>query len=353
MNHDPSNPFHKLARDLAAREKAKGAPPRPLPGGIAAPRAPGRGRRDESDGNDGDTVLFLDAVSRIKPLAAPKNKNAGAGESLAGRMRSPRDPFAGPGGARADTPARKAGAPALPKSASPRPAEGVSPDSPAQTVESPSVAEEASPPTALRELCEGSAKEPSREDALFAKAMQGVTPVSGKGRAVALPAGQERPSPAQDPAKALRDVLEGRVEFALHHTGEFMEGHVLGVDPLVPARLRAGRYSPEKHLDMHGMNARQAYDALTWFIRDAYQNGLRCVVVVTGRGRNSPDGVGVLRLLLQRWLTRDPFKRVVLAFCTARPGDGGPGAVYLLLRKHKKNRGRIIWEHAAPMDEDF
>ena len=142
------------------------------------------------------------------------------------------------------------------------------------------------------------------------------------------------------------------MEFALHHTDEYMEGFVVGVDPWVLARLRNGQFSPESHVDLHGMNASQAYDSLIWFFKNAYQRGMRTVVVVTGRGRNSPDGIGVLRPLLQRWLSREPFKRVVLAFCTAKPGDGGPGAVYVLLRKYKKSRGKIIWEH-TPSDDDF
>jgi DNA-nicking Smr family endonuclease len=190
------------------------------------------------------------------------------------------------------------------------------------------------------------------EDALFAKAMQGVAPVNGKGRDLSPPPLPSTPPAGADPAKALREILEGRVEFALRHSDEYMEGFAVGLDPLVMARLKAGRYSPEKHLDLHGMNARQAFDALTFFVKDAYQRTMRCVVVVTGRGRNSPDGVGVLRPMVQQWFCRDPFKRVVLAFCTALPADGGPGAFYVLLRKYKKSRGKIIWER-APTADDF
>lgn len=56
--------------------------------------------------------------------------------------------------------------------------------------------------------------------------------------------------------------------------------------------------------------------------------------------------MGVLREKLQSWLTQDPFKRVVLAFCTAQSHDGGPGSVYVLLRKYRK-KGRIYWERMA------
>ena len=80
---------------------------------------------------------------------------------------------------------------------------------------------------------------------------------------------------------------------------------------------------------------------------------MRCVIVVPGRGRNSPDGIGILREKLKLWFTQEPFKRVVLAFCTARPHDGGPGSLYVLLRKYKKivvcaARGRSCSRMARP-----
>jgi DNA-nicking Smr family endonuclease len=74
------------------------------------------------------------------------------------------------------------------------------------------------------------------------------------------------------------------------------------------------------------------------------------VLLIPGRGRNSPNGVAVLRDCIRVWLTREPFKRVVLAFCTAETADGGPGSLYVLLRKYKK-RGKIYWNR-APVDEE-
>lgn len=192
---------------------------------------------------------------------------------------------------------------------------------------------------------------PEEVDA-FAGAMRGVVPIAGKARVARTPDMRTKGIPLPDPAAELRDLLEGKIEFALEHTDEYMEGYAVGIDPLVRARLRSGRYSPEAHLDMHGMTARQALDALIRFIKSAYQRGLRTVAIVTGRGKNSPGGVGVLRPLLQQWLCREPFKRVVLAFCTAKPSDGGLGAVYVLLRKFKKSRGKIVWDY-TPADNDF
>lgn len=194
---------------------------------------------------------------------------------------------------------------------------------------------------------------------LFIQAMHGVAPLNGdKGRHVAPPppaqnntgANSQPASEEAEVAGHLADLVSGKVEFALEHTEEYIHGHVLGLDSKLSVRLKAGFYSPEAHLDLHGMNAEQAFVSLVQFIKENYMQGRRCVLLIPGRGKNSPEGYGVLRQAVQAWLTRDPLKRVVLAFCTALPKHGGAGALYVLLRKHK-GKGKINWERLAM--EDF
>ena len=376
MTNEDSNPFKKLAADFAARQKENSSE-KDQPGnarnafaGPSFPRDAGRSRK-EREGvpveDIEDARLFLHAVTRIKPLRdkgkSSRQGHKGLAEAFAASMKSEssRKQASGRGDVGKGANGKALGDPPSPYGRAERTdvllagrdgaalpgfrtrhrnEEGFNTDREESFAELLDAPNKAAAPVSRE------------EEAMFTKAMQGVSPVTSRGRDIVTPAEGSRTTPAVDPAKALRDVLEGRVEFALHHTDEYMEGFVVGVDPLVLARLRNGQYSPESHVDLHGMNARQAYEALIWFFKNAYQRGMRTVVVVTGRGRNSPDGVGVLRPLLQRWLCREPFKRVVLAFCTAKPGDGGPGAVYVLLRKYKKNRGKIIWEH-TPSDDDF
>ncbi|MBG3878335.1 DNA mismatch repair protein MutS [Desulfovibrio oxamicus] len=192
---------------------------------------------------------------------------------------------------------------------------------------------------------------PPDEDNLFSKAMSGVRTLAGKGREVP-PETAPREAAAPAVGHPLQDFMDGTVKFALEFTDEYLEGHVVGLDALTVGKLRAGQYSPEGHLDLHGMNALQAYEAMIGFMRAAYHKGQRTVLVIPGRGKNSPDGMGVLREKVQAWLTHDPFKRVVLAFCTAQPAHGGAGALYVLLRKYKKSRGKIQWDR-TPTDADL
>jgi DNA-nicking Smr family endonuclease len=189
------------------------------------------------------------------------------------------------------------------------------------------------------------------ERRIFATAMAGVAPVKAGGRDL-------NPGPGDTPAappcahEDLDELLHGTLEFALAYSEEFIEGRVLGLDPLVMGKLRSGQFSHEGHLDLHGRNVEQAYASLGHFLRESYQAGKRHLLLITGRGRNSPGGAPVLRERIRAWLTRDPFRRVVLAFCTAKPRDGGAGAVYVLIRKRKKNQGKIVWDR-MPTEEEL
>jgi DNA-nicking Smr family endonuclease len=189
---------------------------------------------------------------------------------------------------------------------------------------------------------------PEDEHALdFAEAMLDVRPLHSK-RGRDVPRDAEPPAAFELQPQSFQELLKNTLEFSLSFSEEYIEGHVVGLDSLILQKLRAGQYSPEAHLDLHGLNARQAFDAMVGFVRRAWYRSLRTVLLIPGRGRNSPAGVGVLRERVQSWLTQDPFKRVVLAFCTAKSVDGGPGSLYILLRKYKK-KGKVHWER-CPMD---
>ena len=194
------------------------------------------------------------------------------------------------------------------------------------------------------------------EEAIFLAAMDKVNPL-GRSRGRSLAPSAHNSSPPQKAEELsnhsiMLDVLDGKIEFRLDFTDEYIEGRVKGFDDLTMAKLKAGALSPEAHLDLHGLNMRQAYAAMLDFIQRHYMAGRRCLLLIPGRGRNSPEGCGILRSKLRDWLTADPFKRVVLAFCTAKPKDGGMGALYVLLRQYRKSRSKIYWERYL-LDSDL
>lgn len=207
---------------------------------------------------------------------------------------------------------------------------------------------------AAKQAAEQSPAEQDADETLFFSAMGGVQPLNTSGRDVApvQPSSENKknarsatPAAEEEEVRSkLQDLVSGKVEFTFEHTDEFILGRVKGMDQKILIQLKNGQFSPEGHLDLHGCNALQAYTSLISFIRENYLHGKRCLLLIPGRGKNSPEGYAVLREKVQSWLTHDPLKRVVLAFCTALPKHGGAGALYVLLRRQKKNMGKIQWD---------
>ncbi len=101
------------------------------------------------------------------------------------------------------------------------------------------------------------------------------------------------------------------------------------------AKLRPGSFAYQAMLDLHGMSAAAARVEVERFIMQALAEGHREVLIVHGRGHNSKDNIPVLKERLKSWLARGRIGRSILAFTSARPADGGPGAVYVLLRRRR------------------
>ena len=108
----------------------------------------------------------------------------------------------------------------------------------------------------------------------------------------------------------------------------------MGLD--VTRRLRAGHWSIQRQLDLHGLRRDEAREALGEFIRLAHRTGLRCVRIVHGKGLGSPGRTPVLKGRVQAWLVQ---KKEVLAFVQARAADGGAGALVVLLAPGRRLGG--------------
>ena len=178
------------------------------------------------------------------------------------------------------------------------------------------------------------------EDELFAEAMAGVQ-VLAQTRLPPAPVYHE-PVPLSEHERAVMRELDalvnGDAPFEPTDSDEFMSGCVPGLDPRVLRRLRKGEFTPQADLDLHGCDAETARALVEEFVVAAHARGLRCLRIVHGRGKRSPNGEPVLRPSLPRWLARGPARLIVLAYSSAPPTDGGTGASYVLLARHKAER---------------
>jgi len=127
------------------------------------------------------------------------------------------------------------------------------------------------------------------------------------------------------------------VALRVEQHGETHQGLAVGVDRRHLKRLQAGTIPAEWELDLHGLTAAEARSDLRRTLAAAHEEGVRCVLVIHGRGRHSELGP-VLKEELPAWLDAPPLSRLVMAFASARPEDGGSGASYVLLRRRRSGR---------------
>lgn len=111
-------------------------------------------------------------------------------------------------------------------------------------------------------------------------------------------------------------------------------GRFADLDRRTADRLRRGQLAIEARLDLHGMTQAAAQDALTGFLSRAADRGLRCVLVITGKGNFSQQG-GVLKRQVPRWLNMPPLRARIVAIAEAQPRHGGAGALYVLLKRRR------------------
>lgn len=170
------------------------------------------------------------------------------------------------------------------------------------------------------------------EAQLFRRAAGAVAPLKPSARVPLAPA-PPPPIAAQrqlDDARVLRESLSDAFDVTtLLDVDDAMSFRRAGVGLDVTRKLRAGHWSIQREIDLHGLRRDEAREALAGFVREAHRQGLRCVRVIHGKGLGSPGRTPVLKAKAQSWLVQ---KNEVLAFVQARADEGGAGALVVLLR---------------------
>jgi len=177
------------------------------------------------------------------------------------------------------------------------------------------------------------------EDAIFLEALWDVSPLSHKkDRVIKMVDTNIRPKhhirdDEFEGLAYLTDLVSGQATLDITFSDEYIEGAVSGFSPKIMNKLKKGQYPVQDNVDLHGLKKEEAEIAIRDFLLKSRNLGLRCVLIVHGRGLNSKDHIPVLKNMLLQIFKQSPLKKVVLAFSTAMPYDGGTGAVYVLLRK--------------------
>lgn len=150
---------------------------------------------------------------------------------------------------------------------------------------------------------------------------------------------QEQPKRLKEPkAKPLKPLENecNNTRFLSDYVAEEVQSESLlsyRVNSIAHQRFKAlkqGKIPWQAKLDLHGCYADDAREKLVAFITAKVQAGLKCVLIIHGKGGHQGQPP-VIKNRVNRWLTQFPE---VLAFHSALPQDGGAGAVYVLLKQN-------------------
>jgi DNA-nicking Smr family endonuclease len=136
------------------------------------------------------------------------------------------------------------------------------------------------------------------------------------------PAAKAKPQPAEGPAAK---PPKPRAKAAPLAVGT----QPSGIDKATWQRFRSGKLATARTLDLHGMTAQRAFQALVSFLHTAHAEQARTVEVVTGRG--SGETGGVIRREFPHWLNLPEIRPLILG--AAHPHALNPGSVRLILRR--------------------
>lgn len=164
------------------------------------------------------------------------------------------------------------------------------------------------------------------EEGLWALIAADVAPLKGRKpptpvKAAAPGGSGTRPAPTSAPVR----VKAGRAAATTTPPAR-------DLDRRTEQKLTRGQMEIDATIDLHGHRQDAARDAFFRFLSEAHRRGYRCVLAITGKGK---DGRGVLRARLSEWVGEAPLRDFVLRAVPARQRDGGQGAFYILLRRQR------------------
>jgi DNA-nicking Smr family endonuclease len=184
----------------------------------------------------------------------------------------------------------------------------------------------------IRNLPRQFMKKPNREDIqLFRSSVGKVKPVHHNRVMPVKPAISPRPVFREmDEAEVLQDLLSKHFDPTDMESGEELVFVRAGLQKRTLKKLRRGMFVVHAELDLHGMTAPIARQAVADFLRECRRRRIQCGRIIHGKGRGSRHRSPVLKQKIGNWLQQ---RDEVLAYCSARGCDGGTGAVYVLLKR--------------------
>ncbi|MEM8688525.1 MAG: Smr/MutS family protein [Pseudomonadota bacterium] len=191
------------------------------------------------------------------------------------------------------------------------------------------------------------------DDALWERVTKTVTPIK-RTRYTERVQAPKPPKPKVPPPAAAKKVSQKPVQprpAAARRAPDPPQPPALSqFDRRTRQKFTRGNVEIDARLDLHGHSAERARGELMRFISSAHAQGLRTVLVITGKGESpyarhtlhgadhfhTPERQGRLRRLIPEWLEEASLRAYVSGYQPAHPRHGGGGAFYVRLRRNRR-----------------
>jgi DNA-nicking Smr family endonuclease len=189
------------------------------------------------------------------------------------------------------------------------------------------------------------------EAELWSRTTLSVEKVKVKPRVAAHAAEPAPPSPKSrtpEPALAKRRPAAPKIAPARAQVASSPPAPVAELDRRAFRKVATGKIAIDATLDLHGLQQGDAHARLRAFLRNSQAQGLRMVLVITGKGGSAAETGddlegrpgrperGILRRKVPQWLGEPELGAIVVGYVAAGLRHGGSGALYVRLRKARE-----------------
>lgn len=113
------------------------------------------------------------------------------------------------------------------------------------------------------------------------------------------------------------------------------KNETFGINRRTDKKLRNGQLKIDMTVDFHGMTLEEAFEQLLHQLNLAYENKLRCILLITGKGKNTKPGRESIKRNIEKWLKHQEISSKIIKYVDATNKHGGTGAIYVLLKRNK------------------
>lgn len=177
----------------------------------------------------------------------------------------------------------------------------------------------------------------AEEAAAWARLVQTVTPLAGITRPAPIESATAEPASGPQPDAEAVPSASPRLAATPAPAKRALHGPH-GLDAGWDRRLARGHARPDVTLDLHGCTLDQAHARLMQGLSQARTMQARLVLIITGRPRpvepaERGERRGAIRASVVDWLAASEHASAIATIRSAHRRHGGPGALYLVLRR--------------------